>query len=52
MDIALPTCKATTAHIVSLLRDNWIILYGMLMHVLMDNGTQFVSKFFETLGTF
>lgn len=27
--------------------DNWIIPYGIQTHMMTDNGTQFVSKFFR-----
>lgn len=39
------------AHFVSLL-DKWIILYDIPTRVLMDNGTQFFKKFFQSLRTF
>lgn len=44
---AVLTSKKTASHIVSLSMDNWIILHGIPMHGLADNGMQFVNKFFE-----
>lgn len=52
LTIAGPPSKTTALHIVSLILDNLVILYGIHKHVLKDNGTQFISKFLELLCAF
>lgn len=41
--------KATQSNIASFFVEKRINLYGFLMHVLIDNGTQSTSRFFEIL---
>lgn len=45
----VPTSRTAVSHIVSHFMDNWIIPYGIRRHLLTGNGTQFVSKFSESL---
>lgn len=49
---AVQTSKMTAAHIVSYLKDDWIIPFAKLTHVLADDGMQPVIGFFEPLRTF
>lgn len=36
--------KTSSMHVANIFIDNWIILFGSLMYLLMDNGSQFRSK--------
>lgn len=44
--------KTAAFHIVPSFQDNLVIQYEIVKHVLMDNGTQCVSKSFESLCAF
>lgn len=39
----------TAAHLANLFMGRWLIPYGLLAYLFIDNGTQFVTKFFATV---
>lgn len=43
------TSRKTNLHIAPLLLGNWVLPYRIPDYVLTDNGTQFISKVFESL---
>lgn len=45
----LSTSKTIASHTASLFMESWTIPYGIPDHVLTDNGTHFISKYFQLL---
>ena len=49
---AVPTAKITAPVVAAVVLEHWVIPYGIPNHILSDNGSQFVSKFFSALCAF
>ena len=48
---AIPLATTTASVVAETFLDHWVYPYGMPNYLLTDNGTQFVSKFFETISS-
>lgn len=48
----VPTSKTTAKHITSIFYEMWIVPFSIPDYLLTDNGTQFMSRFFETICCF
>lgn len=49
---AVSMINKTAVHIASISMDHWIIRYGIPDYFLTDDGSKFLSKFFESLCAF
>ena len=49
---AIPLATTTAPVVAEAFLDYWVYPYGMPNYLLTDNGTQFVSKFFETICSY
>lgn len=52
LTIAIPTSKTIALHIASLFLHKWVIPFEIPEYILLDKGTQIISKLFKSLCSF